>query len=200
MACQPVAVPDPHNRGLDVNHTLNEEQLRQVAPGIFYTSRPFVLVDTRIVEFLKAEAKKSGTRRARLCAHPEPASPQHDMLIVSLAGTYVAPHRHLAKTESFLIVEGVAEIALFDEQGAVTDVVTMGESGSGKPFFYRMPAGQFHSLRVLSDALVFVESTIGPFRREESEDAPWAPPPTEERAGLAYLARMIEGFGKAREA
>jgi cupin fold WbuC family metalloprotein len=164
------------------------------APGVFYISRPFVLADASLLAFLKSAALRTPLRRARLCAHPDPGAVQHDMLIVSAAGTYVAPHRHPGKTESFVVLEGEADCLLFEEEGRLAELVRMGAAGSGLPFFYRMPLNRFHSLVIRSDLLVFAESTIGPFSAGATENAPWAPGAKETAAGLAFLRAAVDGF------
>jgi cupin fold WbuC family metalloprotein len=169
------------------------------APGVFYTSRPFVLADAALLAFLKAAAARTPLRRARLCAHPDPGAAQHDMLIVSAAGTYVAPHRHPVKTESFVVLEGEADCLLFEADGRIADVVRMGSTGSGQPFFYRMPVNRYHSLAIRSEVLVFAESTMGPFSSAATENAPWAPGATETEAGLAFIRAAIERFDAARK-
>jgi hypothetical protein len=69
--------------------------------------------------------------------------------------------------------------------------IAMGPAGSARPFFYRMPPGQFHSLAIDSELLVFVESNVGPFRANESENASWAPPPKDAISGRAYVAPVL---------
>lgn len=172
--------------------------LAEVAPGIFYTQSSLVMADESMIEFLKAAALRTPSRRARLCAHPSPDATQHDMLIVSLRSTYVAPHRHLAKSESMLVIEGRADALIFDDAGAVTQRVPMGPTGSGRTFFYRMPERIFHSLSIETDMLVFVESTKGPFRAEDSENASWAPIYTDVADGRRYIRSLVRG-GQAEE-
>jgi cupin fold WbuC family metalloprotein len=133
-----------------------------------------------------------------VCAHPNAAAEQHDMLIVSRSETYVAPHRHPAKTETCLVIEGEADALLFDEQGQLADLLAMGPAGSGRPFFYRMPANRFHSLVIRSEALVFVESTKGPFRAEDTEFASWAPGSERTEAGRSYLSATVDRYRVSR--
>jgi cupin fold WbuC family metalloprotein len=165
--------------------------LNEVAEGVFYSSHPLPLVSRDVIEILKTSARENSRRRARFCAHPTPESEQHDMLIVSHRDTYVAPHRHLEKSETFIVLEGKADIMLFDDKGGLEKIVKMGSAASGRPFFYRMPARKFHSLSIESELLVFLESTKGPFRAGESENAPWAPSPTAAAEGRAYIAALL---------
>jgi cupin fold WbuC family metalloprotein len=166
-------------------------RFEETSPGVFYAPGEFVVADGETVAFLKDAALRSPLRRARLCAHPDPGAAQHDMLIVSAAGTYVAPHRHPTKTESFVVLEGEADCLLFEEDGRLARVLPMGPAGSGKAFFYRMPPHLYHSLEIRTDVLVFAESTLGPFGPGAMETAPWAPGPKETEAGRAFLAAAV---------
>lgn len=169
---------------------LSPTALTEIGAGIYYSDREFVACDSASIAFLKRAARANPRRRARICAHPNAAAIQHDMLIVSCRETYVAPHRHPGKSESFLALEGEADLLLFDEAGALTERLRLGPPESGAVFFYRMPEGQFHSLDIFSDELVFVESTRGPFDPRQMENASWAPGPDDVDEGRAYIAGL----------
>jgi cupin fold WbuC family metalloprotein len=170
---------------------IQPHDLSETGEGIYYSPHPLPFADRQLIDFLKQVASTTPRRRARFCAHPSANSDQHDMLIVSHRDTYIAPHRHFGKSETFTVLEGDVDIILFDEQGTVTELITMGAPSSGKPFFYRMPPGQFHALSIRSELLVFLESTKGPFRAADSENAPWAPGANEAAQGKAYIAAMM---------
>jgi cupin fold WbuC family metalloprotein len=170
--------------------SLIPKSLVNAAPGIFYTDRSFVFLDTTAINFLKQEAATNAMGRARICAHPDADAEQHDMLIVSHRDTYVAPHRHLSKSESFLIIEGQALVLLFSEDGRSVERLPMGSAETTRPFYYRMPARQYHSMAIETEFLVFAESTKGPFRKEDMENAPWAPEPNDFANGRAYIAAL----------
>jgi cupin fold WbuC family metalloprotein len=164
--------------------------LEAVAEGVYYSIHPLPLLDSSIIEFLKGVARTSSLGRARFCAHPSPQAEQHDMLIVTHRDSYVTPHRHLTKSETFVVLEGSADLILFDEGGGVHKVVRMGVPTSGLPFFYRMPPGQFHSLAIESELLVFLEHTKGPFSLDDREHASWAPNDT--MKGKAFITSVLQ--------
>ena len=168
------------------------KDLLQVADGVYYSSYPMPLVDAEIIAFLKQAAARSPRRRARFCAHLSPDAKQHDMLIVSHRDTYVVPHRHMSKSETFVILEGSAEIIFFGEQGEVEKTVKMGSPSSGRPFFYRMPPRQFHSLSIDSELLVFLESTTGPFDLGDREHANWAPDHKDPEGGKTFIGSIVQ--------
>ncbi len=169
---------------------MSSEHFIESVPGVFYSSEPVVTAGADTIAFLKAAARASLTRRARLCAHPSPAHDQHDMLIVSHRDTYVAPHRHHAKSETMLVIEGEAMAVLFGESGDAEQAVRMMPFGGTGRFFYRMPAGRFHGLMIRSEFLVFTESTKGPFLAEASEHAPWAPAPNDAEGGRQFYGKI----------
>ena len=140
-----------------------------------YATDAIVLVDATDVARLKREAEQNARRRIRLCAHHSVESRLHEMLIVHTRDTYVRPHKHLGKSESFHVIEGDVDVVIFDDEGGVTDVIPMGAFASGRPFFYRIAEPLFHTLLIRSDVLVFHETTGGPFRRDDTVFAPWAP-------------------------
>lgn len=166
--------------------------LREVAPGIFYTDSPFVGLDNRVIALLKSVAAALPQRRARFCAHPNPDAEQQEMLIVSHRDGYVRPHRHKTRSEGMLVLEGEADAFLFSDEGRCTDRIALGTAGSERTFFYRMPAGQYHGLRIDSEFLVFLETTRGPFRHEDSEMAPWSP------QDVAAGREFMRSLGNAR--
>ena len=124
---------------------------------------------------LKALAVHNSRKRIRLCTHHSETNLLHEMLIVHDFGTYVRPHKHIGKSESIHIIEGVVDLVIFDDDGKVSRVVQLGDYPSGRLFYFRMDAPIFHTLIIRSASLVFHETTNGPFDRAETIFAPWSP-------------------------
>jgi cupin fold WbuC family metalloprotein len=160
------------------------------SPEVRYATDPIVLVDAADVGVLKGQAGENPRRRVRLCAHHSADDPVHEMLIVHSIDTYVRPHKHLGKSESFHVVEGDVDVVVFDDDGAVREVIRMGPFASGRPFYYRIAEPLFHTLRIRSDMLVFHETTSGPFRRADTVFAPWAPEDGDTASVRRYLADL----------
>jgi cupin fold WbuC family metalloprotein len=168
---------------------------------VLYADERIVTVDAAGISEMRLAADKNDRRRIRLCAHRSVEDPLHEMLIVHAKDTYVRPHKHLGKSESFHVIEGEADVVMFDDHGNVTDVIQVGPFSSGRPFFYRIADPLFHTLLIRSDVLVFHETTTGPFRRSETVFAPWAPDdgsPGEIRRFLLRLNEDLVGLGGAR--
>src|SRR5437016_4797075 len=112
--------------------------LKEIAPEVFIADSPLVKVSRQDIEFLKDKLKHCSRGRIRLCAHQENSDLLHEMFIVLCQDTYIRPHRHFNKSESFHVLEGTADVVIFDEAGSIDEVVQMGNVASGKQFFYRM--------------------------------------------------------------
>jgi len=111
-------------------------------------------------------------------------------VIVISAESYIHPHRHVGKSESFHIVEGEVDVAVFDDNGNLSEVIQLGAPASGRCFYYRLSESAFHTLLIRSDYLIVHEVTNGPFDRDRTVLATFAP--TEDRVAeaQAYMQRV----------
>jgi len=173
-------------------------QYRQVSEEVLYPGDPVVAVSATDIDDLKERQKGTPRQRIRLCAHAQVEDSVHEMLIVHTGDTYVRPHRHIGKSESYHAIEGCFDLVLFDDNGAVTGVIEIGPSGSGRNFFCRLPPGLYHGLAIQSDIIVFHETTSGPFSRAQTEFAPWAPGETETIAGNEFISHALRTWKLAR--
>ena len=99
----------------------------------------------------------------------------HEMLIVHTRDTYVRPHKHIGKSESFHIIEGTANVIIFTDTGAIRDIVELGDSISGRNFYFRINQPYYHTLQIVSEFIIFHETTSGPFNRSDTVFPTWAP-------------------------
>jgi cupin fold WbuC family metalloprotein len=136
-----------------------------------------------------ARGQASPRRRARLCTHASPDDSLHEMLIVLERDTYIRPHRHADKCESFHIIDGELDVVIFSPDGAISEVIRMGPYGSGQAFFYRLREPHYHTVLVRSPYALFHETTNGPFVANGTEFAPWAP--AEDDPAAAEYARQL---------
>jgi len=169
-------------------------QFKEVSPEVLYTTEPITAVAGSFIDELKARAAASPRRRARLCAHLDPADRVQEMLIVLYRGGYLQPHKHLGKSESFHIIEGELKVVVFDGQGRPVRTIAMGGYASGQNFYYRLANDQYHTVIPVSEMVAFHETTNGPFDPADTAYAPWAPAEGETKEAAAYQARLIEGL------
>jgi len=164
--------------------------LKRISEEVFVAEDPIVRLGTEQISFLKQQARASARRRARICAHRRPDDALHEMLIAVCADSYVRPHKHAGKSESFHIVEGRVDVAVLDDSGHIVEVVELGDISSGKPFYYRLADSLYHTLLIRSDFLIMHEVTNGPFVANEAMLAPFAPAEEQRDDALAYVAEL----------
>ncbi len=170
-------------------------KITQVNEEVLYTSDPITKVSFSDIEILKAKASGNRRRRVRLCAHSSINDSLHEMLIVHTKDAYVRPHKHPNKSESYHLIEGELQIVVFDDAGGVCEGIQIGPYGSGRTFFYRLSDSYFHMVIPVSDFVVFHETTNGPFRREDTVFAPWAPEDSDHTAVRNYMEHLAVKMG-----
>lgn len=171
----------------------------EINEEVFFTRDAITKVSTRDIEFLKAKASVNRRKRVRLCAHRSIKDPVHEMLIIHTKDTYVRPHKHLKKSESFHIIEGKLKIVIFDESGGILEVINMGDYPSGDTFFYRLSESYFHTVILISDFVVFHETINGPFNREDNVFARWSPEENDHSAVKEYMDRLYDDLIRLKE-
>jgi cupin fold WbuC family metalloprotein len=148
-------------------------ELKQINKEIYYFKNDVVKIGPEIVDFLKEKAHENESGKCRVCCHPDETALHHDMIIVHTKEAHVRPHRHKTRVESFYIIEGKADILLYDKEGELVDRISLGDTNSGLPFYYRLNDSIFHSLDIHTDDLVFHETTNGPFNKEDTVFPSW---------------------------
>ena len=173
--------------------SLDNLQLMKESEGVYRTTTPVSVISQEHLALIKRDAESVVRKRARICLHPTNDSPLHEMFIALSGQGYVKPHKHLKKSESFHLVEGDIAVILFDDNGHVTQSIRLSTLNTR---YYRLEAGTFHTIVVLSELAVIHEVTDGPFVASETEYADFAPDEGENGA-LAYLEQLVNGLERA---
>lgn len=147
-------------------------KINKTSAGVYIVNEGIISLDNEAVDFLKARADEAPLRRARICAHRNNDDPIHEMLIVQAYDSYIRPHKHLNKSESFHVVEGCADIIIFKENGDILKVIPLGNKGN---FFFRLSDSLFHTIIINSPYFVIHETTNGPFNHLATQYAPFSP-------------------------
>lgn len=149
--------------------------LRKIDDEVYIAEDPIVRIGANEIAFVKEKAQSNSRRRARICAHRLSSDSLHEMVIAISADSYVRPHRHVGKVESFHIIEGAVDVVVFDDSGAIIDVIELGDSATGRNLYYRLSDSRFHTLLIHGELLVVHEVTNGPFDPAQTLFAPFAP-------------------------
>lgn len=165
---------------------------------VLYPEDEIVLINNVDLNELKQLALLNPRKRVRLCSHRSPDDLLHEMFIIHTNDCYVRPHKHFGKAESMAVLEGEVDVVLFHDDGEIRDVVKMGDVASGKIFYYRLSDPIYHMLLIKTDFLVFHEVTQGPFIREQSAFAEWAPKENDQDMNdfVAKIKSLIDTYNK----
>jgi cupin fold WbuC family metalloprotein len=174
--------------------------LRKINDEVFVALDPIVKIGGEELAFLKRQAAANVRKRARICAHKSNEDALHEMVIAISAESYIHPHKHLGKSESFHIVEGRVDVVVFDDAGEIVEIIELGDASTGRNFYYRLSESAFHTLLIRTNFLVVHEVTNGPFLRDRTVLAPFAP--AEERTAEAreYLKQVTARAAAFRRA
>lgn len=170
-------------------------KIRKAAANVFVSESKIVEVDQSMVETLRQAVSNAPLKRVRLNAHAGPGETVQEMILAVARNSYIPPHKHPGKSESFHIIAGELDVVLFDDNGGIHQILRLGDFSSGKPFYYRTSEPYFHAVVVRSDFAIFHEVTNGPFIKEETVFAPWAPK-TEGPDAETYLGKLREILDK----
>ena len=172
---------------------------KEINEEVLYPMGDLVEIRHADIELLKKMALHTKRKRIRFCSHMNLNDILQEMFIVHTRETYVRPHKHLSKVEAFHVIEGEADVLFFDDAGKITDHYELGDYGSGKQFYCRIPEPVFHSFIINSDIIVFHEITHGPFVRSETVFPAWSP--IEENADRVddYIKQMRKEVENMRQ-
>jgi len=169
---------------------LDFNQQNQVSPEVYHSVSPQILLEKADIEKLKELALLTPRERVRFCSHKTSKETTQEMFIVHPQAAYVRPHKHLNKIESMMVLQGEVDYVTFDNEGNVTDTISMGDFSSGKTFYNSLRTEIYHSLLIRSEWLVFLEVTQGPFNREDSVFAEWSPVDDDKQAVETFVNKI----------
>jgi len=132
-----------------------------------------IYIDRKKLDELKILAQKDPNKRARICLHKDDGEMIQEMIIAFCKDSYVRPHRHIDKSESYHIIEGRIEIIFFNDNGIEIDKVVLSDKIDEHPFLFRISNSAWHTVVPKSDFVIIHEVTKGPFNKNSSEFADW---------------------------
>lgn len=164
--------------------------MKKINDEVYYTENALARVGKDEIAFVKQHAFKNARQRCRLCMHLSPDDLLHEMLIALCKQSYIRPHKHQNKAESLHIIDGEVDLVFFNDEGEITEILSMGDYRSGKLFFCRISEPWYHTFLLRTEMLIFHETTTGPFIRPQTVFAPWAPEEGDVQATQEYVERV----------
>lgn len=149
------------------------------------------LITEELLDAVTSQAKENSRLRMNYNFHATMDAPIHRLLNALEPGTYLPPHRHRDKEETYLVLRGSLLACFYDGAGNVTERALLNPS-EGK-YGLEIPPCTWHSIVVLESGTVIFEIKKGPYSPLSPEDlASWAPAASDEEGAKAFMKRMLE--------
>ena len=127
-----------------------------------------MLIDTKLLDALTAQAKASPRLRMNFDLRNAPDDPSQRMLNALEPGTMMPIHRHQHTSETVVVLRGKVKWLYYNDKGELTDTILV-EAG-GDICGLSVPKGHWHSLECLETGTVIIESKDGAFEPMRPED------------------------------
>lgn len=129
-----------------------------------------VITTKEILDELTAKAKENPRLRCNLDMRNSADDQSQRMLNALEPGTVMPIHRHLASSETVIIIRGRIRWLFYDEQGRITESTELWSDGDVR--MLNVEKGRWHSLECLESGSVLFEAKDGPYHPLE-EDEVW---------------------------
>lgn len=150
------------------------------------------LISDELLDGVTSEAQASPRLRMNYNFHASLDAPIHRLLNALEPGTYLPPHRHTDKEETYVVLRGSLLAFFYDNSGNITEKVDLNPSAG--VYGLEIPAGTWHSIISLETGTVIFEIKSGPYCPLPPEDiAPWAPAPSDVEGAAVFMKQMLEG-------
>lgn len=160
------------------------------AKGAIFNTDAIAQVDPGFVDTLKARALAAPLGRFRFCLHHSTSEAVQQMIIANRRATYYRPHRHDV-SELYVMIEGELLVLIFDDQGELSEKITLKGPGHDAPFCARLAPGCWHTLFTLSETAVSCEVLGAPNPDGgATEYANWAPDQDDPKAIKAFFDKL----------
>ena len=127
-----------------------------------------MVVDKKILDELTAKAKENPRLRCNLDMRNSADDQSQRMLNALEPGTVMPIHRHLASSETVIIIRGRIRWLFYDEQGRITEFTELWSDGDVR--MLNVEKGRWHSLECLESGSVLFESKDGPYHPLEEDE------------------------------
>lgn len=151
------------------------------------------LITEELLDSVTFQAMENSRLRMNYNFHASMDDPIHRMLNALEPGTYLPPHRHSDKEETYLVLRGSLWVFFYDESGNITEKACLNPSEGN--YGLEISPGTWHSVMALESGTVIFELKKGPYQPLPPEDlAPWAPAPSDEEGAAVFMKKMLEEF------
>jgi cupin fold WbuC family metalloprotein len=152
-----------------------------------------IKITTQLIDSVIDQARTSLRLRMNYNFHPELSDPVQRLLNALEPWTYIRPHKHITKEESFVLLRGTALAVVFNDDGSIRDHAVLSQANGILGIEFE--ENSYHMLTALETGTVVYEIKEGPFvPHTEGSSASWAP--QEGTPGAKdFLAKVFEELG-----
>lgn len=137
-------------------------------------------------------AGASPRRRTHHNLHEVAEDPIQRLFVAAQRDSYFRAHRHAHKWECSVVLRGLFDVLIFDDEGAVQQRISVGPEADIVAF--EIPANTWHAWLPLRDDSLFFEIKSGPYDPQTAaEPAAWAP-----AEGTPEVAAFVERLRTAQ--
>lgn len=127
-----------------------------------------MIIDKKILDELTAKAKENPRLRCNLDMRNSVDDQSQRMLNALEPGTVMPIHRHLASSETVIILRGRIRWLFYDEQGRITESTELWSDGDVR--MLNVEKGRWHSLECLESGSVLLEAKDGQYHPLEEDE------------------------------
>ena len=127
-----------------------------------------MVIDKTILDELIEKARANPRLRQSMDLRNSTDDKSQRMLNALEPGTVMPIHRHLASSETVIIIRGRIRWLFYDEQGRITESTELWSDGDVR--MLNVEKGRWHSLECLESGSVLFESKDGPYHPLEEDE------------------------------
>ena len=144
--------------------------LKKINDEVFYLNNNKIDF-AKSIKFVEFKSKFNFRGTVRICFHKNTDSKLHQMMICHQNSFNVLPHIHFHKSELCLVLKGSMDVFFYDKYGKKKIKKKLDFK---KNNFLEIPENTYHSMKVTSKRVIFLETTKGPFNQRDTFYPNWS--------------------------
>ena len=149
------------------------------------------IISDELIASVTAEAIDSPRGRTNFNFHELDEVYQRFLNVLTIT-TYIQPHMHTSKPETFIVLQGKVGCIIFDELGIVMERHTL--SADGPVYGIDILPRQYHTIVCLTNKAVCFEGKSGPYNPDTDKNfSSWSPSEKEDES-REYLELLKNNF------
>ena len=142
--------------------------------GVLRAKSEVCWINYDAMEELEKMAHNSKLRRSRICLHMNDNETMQNMLICLMKDSRIKIAKHKDKDETTTVLRGKANIHIYNEKVEKEEAMSLLETISldrNKNYYCNVAAGIYHKLEAITGNILYLETTSGPFNKNETIEA-----------------------------